>query len=88
MRLDVRDRVQKVFLEMNGEPYREFIKFSDRKMIYVGREERPDLHLDSLDSVELCMMLEEEFGIEISEADFGRVRSYDDIIALMLRIYG
>lgn len=37
-----------------------------------------DLNADSLDLVELIMSLEEEFGVEISEADAENIRTVGD----------
>lgn len=39
-----------------------------------------DLGADSLDSVELVMALEEEFGIEISDEDAERIKRVRDVI--------
>ena len=39
-----------------------------------------DLKLDSLDTVELVMSVEDEFGIEISEDDAGALKSVQDVI--------
>ena len=39
-----------------------------------------DLGADSLDTVELIMALEEEFEIEISDEDDGKIKTVDDII--------
>ena len=39
-----------------------------------------DLGLDSLDAVELVMALEDEFDIEISDADADRIQSTADAI--------
>ena len=39
-----------------------------------------DLGADSLDLVELIMALEEEFGIEIPDADAEKVVSVDDVV--------
>jgi NADH dehydrogenase (ubiquinone) 1 alpha/beta subcomplex 1 len=44
-----------------------------------------DLGLDSLDAVELVMDLEDEFSIEISDADADSVRSVKDAIDLIAR---
>ena len=39
-----------------------------------------DLGADSLDTVELVMQLEEEFGLEISDADAERIKTVGDVI--------
>jgi acyl carrier protein len=38
-----------------------------------------DLGADSLDTVELVMALEEEFGIEISDEDAEKIQTVDDV---------
>ena len=39
-----------------------------------------DLGADSLDTVELVMALEEEFGIEISDEDSEKIKTVGDVI--------
>jgi len=39
-----------------------------------------DLEADSLDIVELSMALEEEFGIEVKDEDFERLKTVEAII--------
>jgi acyl carrier protein len=46
----------------------------------------PDLGLDSLDHIEIVMVLEDEFGIEIPDEDAQKWRSVSDIAAYM-RLY-
>jgi NADH dehydrogenase (ubiquinone) 1 alpha/beta subcomplex 1, acyl-carrier protein len=43
-----------------------------------------DLGLDSLDAVEVVMAIEEEFGIEIPDADADKIHSTGDAIAYIL----
>ena len=45
-----------------------------------------DLGADSLDTVELVMALEEEFGIEIPDADAEEIRSFGDAVKLVERL--
>jgi acyl carrier protein len=45
-----------------------------------------DLDLDSLDLVELVMVLEEEYDIEISDEDAEGVRTVQDVINLVDRL--
>lgn len=42
-----------------------------------------DLELDSLDTVELAMALEESFGIELDDADFETVPTVGALIAVI-----
>ncbi len=43
-----------------------------------------DLELDSLDSVELIMAIEEEFNIEISDEDAAKMNKVQDIIQYVI----
>lgn len=45
-----------------------------------------DLGADSLDTVELTMAFEEEFGIEIPDEDMEAVKTVGDCIALVNRL--
>lgn len=42
---------------------------------------RDDLGLDSLEMVEVCLLAEEEFEIEISDDDLNRIVSLDMLVA-------
>jgi len=42
-----------------------------------------DLGADSLDTVELVMAFEEEFGIEIADEDAERIKKVEDIISYL-----
>ena len=42
-----------------------------------------DLGADSLDTVELVMRFEEEFGIEISEDDSEKLQTFGDVVAYL-----
>ena len=39
-----------------------------------------DLELDSLETIEIVMALEEEFGIEISDKDASRLKTIGDVL--------
>jgi len=39
-----------------------------------------DLEIDELDNIELCMALEEEFGIEIPDEDIEEFKTVKDIV--------
>ena len=41
---------------------------------------KEDLDLDSLDAVEICLQLEEEFGIQIPDADADNIMSIQDAV--------
>ena len=43
-----------------------------------------DLGLDSLDTVEVVMAIEEEFGVEIPDADADKIHSTADAITYIL----
>lgn len=53
-----------------------------------GSELIKDLELDSLDSVELIMAIEEEFNIEISDEDAAKMNKVQDIIQYVLEKLG
>ena len=42
-----------------------------------------DLHLDSLDMVELMMKMEDEFGLEIPEKDAEKLKTISDVISFI-----
>lgn len=42
-----------------------------------------DLHLDSLDMVELVMKMEDEFGLEIPEKEAANLKTINDVIAFL-----
>lgn len=43
-----------------------------------------DLGLDSLDVVELVMALEEEFGVEIPDAEADKIASIQDAVSYLM----
>ena len=45
-----------------------------------------DLDADSLDTVELVMAFEEEFGIEISDEEFEEVQTFGQALALVTKL--
>jgi acyl carrier protein len=42
-----------------------------------------DLGMDSLDTVELVMRIEEDYGVEISDAEASDIKSFADLLALV-----
>ena len=52
----------------------------DESKITLDAKLKEDLELDSLDSVELIMSAEEEFGIEIPDEDFMNFKTVNDIV--------
>ena len=42
-----------------------------------------DLNLDSIDSLELIMALEDTYDISVSDADAAKLRTVDDVINLI-----
>jgi len=42
-----------------------------------------DLGADSLDRIEIVMMIEDDFGIDISDEEFEKVRTVEDIVNLV-----
>lgn len=47
-----------------------------------------DLGADSLDTVELVMQIEEDFGIEIDDETFEKAQTFGAIVALVKGIVG
>lgn len=52
----------------------------DSKDIGLETSFRDDLNADSLDLVELIMALEDEFGLEIEDADVEAIKTIGDVI--------
>ena len=52
----------------------------DESKITLDAKLKEDLELDSLDSVELIMSAEEEFGIEIPDEDVMNFKTVNDIV--------
>ena len=52
----------------------------DESKITLDAKLKEDLELDSLDSVELIMSAEEEFGIEIPDDDVMNFKTVNDIV--------
>lgn len=52
----------------------------DESKITLDAKLKEDLELDSLDSVELVMSAEEEFGIEIPDEDVMNFKTVNDIV--------
>jgi acyl carrier protein len=42
-----------------------------------------DLGMDSLDTVELVMRIEDDYGIEIDDADASNIKSFTDLLNLV-----
>lgn len=52
----------------------------DESKITLDAKLKEDLELDSLDSVELIMSAEEEFGIEVPDEDVMNFKTVNDIV--------
>lgn len=62
---------------------KEILKYTmdiDESKITLDAKLKEDLELDSLDSVELIMSAEEEFGIEIPDEDVMNFKTVNDIV--------
>ena len=68
---DIEERVKKILVEQLGVKEEQVLPKADIV---------DDLGADSLDTVELVMALEEEFGFEISDEDAERMRTVGDIL--------
>ena len=71
---DVADRVKKIVVEHLGV---DDAKFTDNASFI------DDLGADSLDTVELVMAFEEEFGIDIPDEDAEQMRTVGDAISYL-----
>ena len=70
--MDIKEKVVKVVVDQLG------VKEEDVKLEARFVE---DLGADSLDTVELVMALEEDFGIEISDEDAEKAKTVGDVIS-------
>ena len=59
----------------------------DESKITLDAKLKEDLELDSLDSVELIMSAEEEFGIEIPDEDVMNFKTVNDIVNYICLLY-
>ena len=71
---DVADRVKKIVVEHLG---------VDESKVAEGTSFIDDLGADSLDTVELVMAFEEEFGCEIPDEDAEKIRTVKDAITFI-----
>ena len=77
MSADIATRLRKIVFEHLGvypDKIQEHSSFID------------DLGADSLDTVELVMAFEEEFGIEISDEEFEEVQTFGQALALVTKL--
>jgi acyl carrier protein len=73
----IEERVQRIIVEQLGVKPEEVVPEAD----FVE-----DLGADSLDTVELVMAFEEEFGLEISDEDAERMKKVRDVIAYLQNV--
>ena len=66
-------------LDQNKEILKDTMDIDESK-ITLDAKLKEDLELDSLDSVELIMSAEEEFGIEIPDEDVMNFKTVNDIV--------
>jgi acyl carrier protein len=52
----------------------------DLKYVQPHASLRDDLQADSLDAVELCMMLEDEFDVEIPDETVDEIKTVQDVV--------
>jgi acyl carrier protein len=71
---DIETRVKKVLGELNAVDPASLT--GDERLI-------DDLHVDSLGLVELVLVLETEFGIELDEAEFDSIKTVADVVKYM-----
>ena len=77
--MEIEERVTKIIVEQLGVTPEEVIPDAD----FVD-----DLGADSLDTVELVMKFEEEFGLEISDEDAERMKKVRDVIGYLQKLKG
>jgi len=65
------DRIKKIIVDQLG---------VDESKITKNSSFLDDLGADSLDIIELIMVLEEKFGIEITDEDAGKMKTVGDVI--------
>lgn len=68
---DIFDRVKKIIVEK---------LFVDEEKVVEGANFMSDLGADSLESVELMMTFEEDFGIEIEAAAIEKIQTVRDVV--------
>lgn len=68
---DIFDRVKKIIVEK---------LFVDEEKVVEGANFMSDLGADSLESVELMMTFEEDFGIEIEAAAIEKMQTVRDVV--------
>lgn len=67
----VLDQIKKILVET---------MYIEEEKVTLDAKLKDDLNLDSLDSVELIMSAEEEFGIEIPDEDVMNFKTVNDIV--------
>jgi acyl carrier protein len=72
--MDIEERVKKILIEQLGVKEEEVVRKADIV---------DDLGADSLDTIELVMAFEEEFGFEIPDEHAERMRTVGDVIAYL-----
>ena len=75
------DRKQAILLRIKPILTKE-LKIDEEKII-LSAKLIEDLGVDSLDTVELVMVFEEEFNIEVSDEDVDKVRTVEDIVVYL-----
>jgi acyl carrier protein len=70
--LDVSERIKKILVDLYC--IKPEVEIHDHSTL------RGDLNLDSLDAVEFIMALEDEFLIEIEDADSEKMVTYGDVV--------
>jgi len=75
--MEIEERVTKIIVEQLGVKPEEVTPDAD----FID-----DLGADSLDTVELVMAFEEEFGLEISDEDAERMRKVKDVISYLEKL--
>ena len=77
--MDIEERVKRILIEQLGMKEEEVVPKADIV---------DDLGADSLDTVELVMALEEEFGFEIPDEEAERMRTVGDVVGYLRKLVG
>ena len=59
------------------------VEFGEDREGLSGGSRFEDLDVDSLDLVELAQIVEDEYGIEVQDADLEKVKTVNDVVELV-----
>ena len=59
------------------------VEFGEERENVTPQARFEDLDVDSLDLVELAQIIEDEYGIEVADADLDRIETVSDVVELV-----